>query len=195
MGKLTRVAAASLVLLLVLASARLRAEVLAVRFEGRPQFKEGNALGYFVWREDGKWKLRWTTFGALHQFNGRIVVEGGEIKSFKRIDADEKSRIVAPGRAGRVVRGPRGRVVGTTPGRPPVVQTREQDHIEQESEHVIRFATRTDDDSDGLDFEVTPGTQRLRLFLQIEGETRPAEIEVGRNNFQPREDPLVIVLR
>jgi hypothetical protein len=76
-----------------------------------------------------------------------------------------------------------------------VVASREEDRIEQETERLIRFVTRTDDDVDGLDFRVTNDTEVIRFLLEIDGVPRPAEIEVGRDNFTPNEDPLVVRLR
>jgi hypothetical protein len=175
----------------VLASTPLSADVDAGRFPGRPEFKEGKALGYFVWRDGDTWKVRWTTFGAEHVFNGRVILEGGEIESLKRVDLDTERRVVRPGQ--RAVRGARGRVV--RPGRGAVVASREEDHVEQESETIIRWRTRTDDDADGFDFKVTRGTERLRFALQIDEKARPEEVEVGRDNFKPNESPLVVRLR
>ena len=51
------------------------AQLPAETFDGRPTYKEGKALGYFVWRDGDTWKRRWMTFGANHKFNGRIVVD------------------------------------------------------------------------------------------------------------------------
>ena len=166
------------------------AQTLAARFDGRPEFKEGKALGYFIWRDGDTWKLRWTTFGAQHGFNGRIVLEGGEIKSFKRIDVDEERKVLRPGSPTRVVRGPAGRVRAVRPGRAPVVAERTEDKIEQEDEHTLRWLTRTDDDVDGIDFKVTESTVVIRFNLMIDGEARPAEVEVGKGNFKPNENPV-----
>ena len=177
--------------LVVLVPAPLLADVDASRFTGRPVFKEGKALGYFVWRDGDTWKVRWTTFGADHVFTGRLIVEGGQIESLKRVDLDTERRVIRPGQ--RAVRGPRGRVV--RPGRGPVVASREEDHVEQESETVIRWRTRTDDDADGFDFKVTRGAERLRFAMQIDEKPRPEEVEVGRDNFKPNEAPLVVRLR
>ena len=179
----------------LLCTAGLFAGADASRFVGKPTFSEGNALGYFVWKDGDTWKLRWTTFGAEHRFTGRITVEGGEIRSFKRVDVDTERKVIAPGRPPRVVRGPLGRARGVAPGRAPVVATREEDHIEQETEHVIRFMTRTDDNLDGLEFKVTDATQTIRLVLEIDGVPRPEEVEVGRANFKPNESPLLIRVR
>jgi hypothetical protein len=180
---------------LVVLSPLVGADTAAVRFDGRPTFSEGKALGYFVWRDGDTWKLRWTTFGAEHVFSGRITAEGGEFRSMKRIDVDTERRVIAPGRPPRVVRGPRGGVRGVVPGRGAVVASREEDIIEQETEQLIRFRTRTDDDVDGLEFKVTDPTEILRMVLEIDGVPRPAEVEVGRNNFKPNENPLVIRFR
>jgi hypothetical protein len=181
--------------LALLASRSLVAETPLARFTGQPEFSEGDALGYFIWRDGETWKVRWTTFGAAHHFTGRIALEGGEITSFRRIDVDTERKVLAPGRAPRVVRGPRGRVVGTTRGRAPVVAAREEDRIEQETERLIRFATRTDDDLDGLEFRVSDETQILRFVLEIDGAVRAAEVEVGRENFVPNENPIVVRLQ
>lgn len=172
----------------------VHAETAAARFAGKPKFDEGKALGYFIWRDGDSWKVRWTTFGAEHRFSGRVVVEGGELRDFKRIDVDKERRVIAPGRPARVVRGPAGRVRGVRPGRAPVVASREEDHIEQETEHVLRFNTRTDDDIDGFDFKTVGGARAIRFVLEIDGRPRPAEVEVGRDNFKPAENPVVVRL-
>lgn len=173
----------------------LHAATLAARFDGKPQFKEGKALGYFVWRDGDTWKVRWTTFGAQKHFTGLVMVEGGLIQSFKRIDVDEERRVIRPGRAPRVVRGPRGRVRGVAPGRGAVVAERDEDHINQENEHEIRFSARTDDDIDGFDFKVGDRTDRIRFRLEIDGRMVADDIEIGARNIHPDEDPLVAVLR
>ncbi len=112
---------ATAIAIATLFSGAVFAATAAVRFDGKPNFKEGKALGYFVWRDGDTWKVRWTTFGAEHHFTGGVFVEGGELKSFKRIDVDEERRVIRPGRPARAVRGPRGRVRAVAPGRAPVV--------------------------------------------------------------------------
>ena len=179
-------------LALVSMPSTLQADVLVARVQGEPKFSEGKALGYFIWKDGDTWKLRWMTFGAEHRFTGRIVVEGGEIKSMKRIDVDTERKVVAPGRAGRVVRGPRGNVVGRTRGRGAVVASKEEDKIEQETEQVIRFNTATDEDIDGVNFELKGNPRLVRFVLEIDGKPRPEEVEVGRTNFKPNENPLVV---
>jgi hypothetical protein len=181
--------------LLAVTSTTMLADTPSARFDGRPEFSEGKALGYFVWREGGTWKVRWTTFGAEHRFSGRVTVEGGELRSFKRVDVDEERRLIRPGRPAHVVRGPRGRARGVAGGRAPIVATRVEDRMEQETEHLIRFNTQTDDDLDGFDFKVTGEARVLRFVLEIDGVPRPLEVEVGRDNFKPRDEPLVVRLR
>ena len=171
------------------------AETARARFDGKPKFDDGKALGYFIWLDGDTWKVRWTTFGAEHRFNGRVSIEGTEFQSFKRIDVDTERRVIAPGRPTRVVRGPRGRVRAVAPGRGPVVASREEDHMVQENEHLLRFLTRTDDDIDGFDFKLKEDRGILRFVLEIDGVQRPAEIEVGKSNFKPMEDPVVVNLR
>ena len=180
----------TLVMLVAAIAPIASAQTLAARFDGRPEFKEGKAYGYFIWRDGDTWKLRWTTFGAEHRFNGRIVLEGGEIKSFKRIDVDEERKVIRPGYAPRVVRGPAGRVRGVRPGRAPVVAERTEDKIEQEDERTLLWLTRTNDDIDGVDFKVTESTVVIRFNLMIDGEAKPAEVEVGKENFKPNENPV-----
>lgn len=183
------------VLLTLSAVSSASAQTAAVRFDGRPTFKEGKALGYFIWRDGDTWKLRWTTFGSEHRFAGRVVVEGGQIASFKRIDVDEERKVIRPGSAPRVVRGPAGRVRSVRPGRAPVVAERTEDKIEQEDEHTLQWMTRTDDDVDGVDFKVTAPTVVIRFNLLIDGEAKPAEVEVGKENFKPNENPVRVRLK
>ena len=185
---------AALVLLMPMSSAVL-AQTAAFRFDGRPTFKEGKALGYFIWRDSDTWKVRWTTFGAEHRFSGRVVVEGGQVSSFKRIDVDEERKVIRPGYGPTVVRGPRGRVRAVRPGRAPVVAERTEDKLEQEDEHTLVWLTQTDDDVDGIDFKVTDSTVVIRFNLLIDGEAKPAEVEVGKENFRPNENPVRARLR
>lgn len=188
--------AAVLLAVSVLAAASPAAGQLdAAVFDGEPEFEEGDDLGYFIWRDGDTWKLRWTTFGAAHRFSGRVVVEGGEIDSFKRIDVDEERKVLRPGRSATVVRGPRGRVRTVRPGRAPVVAERTEDHFEQEDERTIVFTTETDDDIDGLDVKVTDESQSVRFFLRIDGEERPEEIEIGAGNLRATRVPVYVRLR
>ena len=175
---------------LVAIAPAVSAQTLAARFDGRPEFKEGKAYGYFVWRDGDTWKVRWTTFGAEHRFNGRIALEGGEIKSFKRIDVDEERKVIRAGSAPRAIRGPAGRVRGVRPGRAPVVAERAEDKMEQEDERTLIWLTKTNDDIDGIDFKVTESTVVIRFNLQIDGEAKPTEVEVGKENFKPNENPV-----
>ncbi|MBC8086621.1 MAG: hypothetical protein H7Z40_05105 [Phycisphaerae bacterium] len=173
----------------------IHAQVPAASFEGRPAFKEGKALGYFVWHEGDTWKLRWMTFDAEHNFTGRVVVVGGEIASFKRIDLDTEREVLRPARGGSVVRGPRGRVVAARPGRAAVVTEKTIDKIQQANESTIEWQTKTDDDLDGLDFKVTAPASRLRFVLLIDGKAQSHEVEVGRTNIKPGTSPLVVQLK
>lgn len=172
----------------------LDASTESAAFDGRPKFSEGEGRGYYLWRDGDTWHVRWTTFGGQHRFTGRVHAEGGDLKALKRVDVDAERRVVAPGRPPHVAVGPRGRahVVG---GRPARVAVREEDHIQFDGDRAIRFTTRTDDDIDGFDFKVTDGVRVLRFNLEIDGAPRPAEIEIGKRNFKPREDPLVVHLR
>ena len=186
---------AALAIALAVAGNSAAAQTPAEQFDGKPEFKEGKALGYFIWRDGDTWKIRWMTFGAQHRMNGRVVVEGGEIKSFKRIDVDKEREVIRPGHAGTVVRGPRGRVRGVTPGVAPVVREKELDKIEQESETIVRWMTNTNDDLDGVDVKVTESATGLMFNLQIEGKPVPNEVEVGKTNFKPGVLPLRVRLK
>jgi hypothetical protein len=76
------------------------------------------------------------------------------------------------------------------PGRAPVVAERIEDKIEQEDEHTLQWLTQTDDDVDGIDFKVTGSAVVIRFNLMIDGEPKPAEVEVGKENFKPNENPV-----
>jgi hypothetical protein len=159
-------------------------------FEGRPAFKEGTNRCYFVWREGRDWHVRWTTRGNLLRFSGQVRAEEGELQSLKRIDVEVERRVIRPG--GPVVaRGPWGRP-RVVAGRPPVVATREQDHIQKDGDRRIVFLARTDDDIDGFDFKVDKKVRTLHFILEIEGKTRTEEVEVGRSNVHPLHNPFLV---
>jgi len=164
-------------------------------FEGKPSFKEGRDLGYYVWTDGDTWHVRWTTMGAMRHFTGTVTSEGGELKSLKRIDVEAERKVIHPGRAPHVVRGPRGRPRGVAGGRPAVVETREQDHIQMDGDHRIRFNARTDDDIDGYDFKLSRDVRALRFVLEIDGASRAVDVETGRNNRHPEQNPFIVQLR
>jgi hypothetical protein len=163
-------------------------------FDGRPAFEEGQERSYYVWRDGRKWHVRWTTMGALRHFTGTVSATGGDLDDLKRIDVETERRVIAAGRPSRVVRGPRGRV-RVAPGRGPVVASRDQDHVTREGDRLIRFSARTDADIDGFDFEIDDEVRELQFTLRIEGETRAADVEVGRHNRHPAANPFVVRLR
>jgi hypothetical protein len=164
-------------------------------FIGKPSIEEGDALGYFVWKTGDTWHVRWTTFGGLRRFTGRVTaLGGGDIDSLKRIDVETERRVIRPGRAPHVVRGPRGRahVVG---GRPPVVAQTEQDRIEKENHNNIVFRSMTDDDLDGFDFKIDDKVDRVRLLLEIDGESKASFVKIGPYKSSVETNPLVIQVR
>jgi hypothetical protein len=188
-----RTLALLLPVVLLLPSTQLRAQGGAAQFDGRPAFAEDTELGYYVWRDEDGWHLRWTTKGTQRRFHGSVIAEGGELKSLKRIDVESERRVLYAGRRPRVVVGPRGRA-HVAPGRAPVVVTREQDHIDKDGDHAIVFATLTDD-IDGFNFRVDDKVEVLRFVLDIDGQPRPNLVETGRENRKPGRLPLVVRLR
>jgi hypothetical protein len=185
----------ALVLMVVCLAAIPAGAIPPGTFDGKPTFKEGDSFGYYLWRDGDTWKIRWTTFGANRHFTGSVHADGGELYDLKRIDVDEERRVIAPGRPARVVRGPRGRVVGVRPGRGAVVAERTEDHIAREDAATIVYSTKTDDDIDGFDFKVRGGGERVRFVLKIDGASRPVDVHIGRGNTHPVDDPFVVVLR
>ena len=176
---------------LLLSATPARAQVQP--FEGRPTFAEDTELGYYVWRDEDGWHLRWTTKGAQRRFTGSVTSEGGELKSLKRVDVESERRVLYPGRPAHVWVGPRGRA-HVAPGRAPVVVSRDQDHIDKDGDHAIVFSTLTDD-IDGFNFKVDDKVEVLRFVLEIAGQPRPNLVETGRDNRKPGRLPLVVQLK
>ena len=163
-------------------------------YDGRPAFREGWDFGYYVWRDGTRWHVRWTTRGATHHFSGHVVAEGGRLDDLKRIDVETESRVVRPGRAPHVVRGPRGRA-RVAPGHGAVVATRAQDHVDLDDHRRIDFSAKTDDDIDGFDFDAKDGVDALRFTLEIDGRSRAQDVEIGRDNAHPSGNPFVAKLK
>lgn len=163
-------------------------------FDGRPDFAAGADLGYFVWRDGNEWHVRWTTQGLTRHFTGSVTAEGGDLRALERIDVEKESRVVAPGRRGHVVRGPRGRV-HVKPGRGPLVATTEQDKIAKEGDRHIVWSSRTTADIDGFDFKVEEDARALRFVLAVDGETKASDVVIGRNNRRSAKNPFQVELR
>ena len=179
---------------LVHLSASLGAAVDPARFEGRPVFREGFDRGYYVWSDGREWHVRWTTPGRLLDFTGQVIADGGKLNDLDRVDLEKESRVVRTGSRPVVVRGPRGRLRTERRGTTAVV-TREQDKVEKDGDRTIRFRARTDADLDGFDFTVDRNVTALRFVLEIEGQSRPTDVEVGRNNARVDGNPFTVTLR
>jgi hypothetical protein len=164
------------------------------RFDGRPAFTEGSDLGYFVWRDGDTWHVRWTTKGAARRFTGSVTADGGDLKSLKRIDVEEERRVLAPGTPAHMWRGPHGRL-HMAPGHGPVVAERKQDKIEKDSDRRIFWISRTDADIDGFDFKVDRDVTHLRFALEVDGESRAGQVELGAANASPQQNPFSVDLR
>ena len=169
-------------------------QVQVADFDGRPVFSEGADLGYYLWKEADTWRVRWTTKGVMRHFAGAVTAEGGKLKSLKRVDVETERKVLYPGRPGHLYVGPRGHL-RTTPGRAPVVVSRDQDKIEKDGDSRIVFTARTDDDIDGFDFKTDDKVITLRFQLQIDGKPLPGLVEIGRNNQKATGLPLVVQLR
>ncbi len=174
-------------------SSELRADAKGL-FEGRPAFKEGIDRGYYVWHDNDGWHVRWMTFGQGRTFTGSVVAEGGELKSLERVDIDSESRFVTRRTGPTVVRGPRGRRRVAPGGTRTTVVSRDEDHIEKDGDRRIVFRTHTTDDLDGFDFKVDKHTRTLRFVLEVAGESRAVDVEVGARNQRPSGNPFAVNL-
>ena len=171
--------------------ASTNAQAQAEQYDGRPTFAEDTELGYYIWREDDTWKVRWSTLGTMRNFAGLVEAEGGKVRSLKRIDVESETRYF-PGRRVRVVTGPRGRT-HVRGGRAPVAVSREQDKIEKDGDSKITFNARTDD-IDGFDFKVDEKVTSIRFVLEVNGRPVPNRVEVGKDNYKPGTLPLIVKL-
>ncbi|MFA4844227.1 MAG: FlgD immunoglobulin-like domain containing protein [Candidatus Margulisiibacteriota bacterium] len=50
--------------------------ILGAPFIGKPDYKAGTDLGYFIWSDDDGYHLRWSADGNNHKFTGSIVLVG-----------------------------------------------------------------------------------------------------------------------
>jgi peptidoglycan hydrolase-like protein with peptidoglycan-binding domain len=58
---------------------------------GQPSFMGvGSTHRYIIWREGNLWNIRTTTAGQMHDFDGRIVANGGTIRSINRTGSLEQ---------------------------------------------------------------------------------------------------------
>ena len=163
-------------------------------FRGEPSVTPGFDRGYFVWLDDDRWYVCWTTQGKMRRFKGTVLADSGKIKSLKRIDVEKVSKVVRRGRAPRVAVGPRGRA-HVTGGRAPVVATKKQDKIEKDGDRKIWFNSRTDGDLDGFSFKVDENVETLKLRLEVDGKAKPAMVRLGKQGKTPRKNPFQIKLR
>ena len=179
---------------LFLSAAGLGAVAGDARFEGRPEFRAGFDRGYYVWSDGNEWHVRWTTQGRALSFTGQVIAEGGKLTDLDRVDLERESRLVRTGSRPVLVRGPYGGAQMERRATTAVV-THEQDKVNKDGDRTIRFRARTDADIDGFDFEVDKNVRALRFVLEIDGQSRPVDVEVGRNNAVAVGNPFTVTLQ
>lgn len=179
---------------LLLSAAGLGAVAGDARFEGRPEFRAGFDRGYYVWSDGNQWHVRWTTQGKTQSFTGQVIADGGKLTDLDRVDLERESRLVRTGSHPVLVRGRYGAVHAERRATTAVV-THEQDHVDKDGDRTIRFRARTDADIDGFDFEVDKYVRALRFVLEIDGQSRPVDVEVGRNNARVVGNPFTVTLQ
>jgi hypothetical protein len=74
------------------------------------------------------------------------------------------------------------------------VVERKQDIIEKDGDYRIVFTAATNNDIDGFDFNVDDKVTLLRFVLQIDGQSLPRQVEIGKENRNATTLPLVAVL-
>lgn len=61
-------------------------------WKGRPEIKEGEVKGYFIWEDGDGLHARWTTKGGRSIFAGTVTCDG-EFMQFEAVKKDEKDLI------------------------------------------------------------------------------------------------------
>jgi hypothetical protein len=61
-------------------------------WKGRPEIKEGEVKGYFIWEDGDGFHARWTTKGGKSIFSGTVTCDG-EFMQFEAVKKDEKDLI------------------------------------------------------------------------------------------------------
>jgi flagellar hook assembly protein FlgD len=46
---------------------------------GRPDYRAGADLGYFIWEDEQVWHIRWSSDGTSHHFTGNLIALGGSL--------------------------------------------------------------------------------------------------------------------
>jgi len=71
-----------------------RATVAQPSATGRPASLDGNEGGFWIWRDGKGWHLRTTTAGGKHQFAGKVVGRGSQLKDVQsaKVESGDKIR-------------------------------------------------------------------------------------------------------
>ena len=56
-------------------------------FVGKPDYKPGTDLGYFIWSDEAGYHIRWSADGSSHKFTGNIITIGGNITPLPSLPA------------------------------------------------------------------------------------------------------------
>jgi len=157
-------------------------------YDGQPRFDQGDA--YHVWRDGGKWHLRWVAAEHAREFKGVVEVTGGAFKSVKENDSEKEALAFLPSMRRLTVTTDR-----ADPGiRIPDAPSANRATIRQDGAARIVFESRTTNSIGGFDFVPDDSVASIQIDLLIDRKSTPGMVRLGKNSKKATELPLTVSL-
>jgi hypothetical protein len=157
-------------------------------YDGQPRFDQGDA--YHLWRDGGKWHLRWVAAEHGREFKGVVAVTGGTFKSVKENDSEKETLAFLPSLQRLTVTTDR-----VDPGiRIPDAPSANRATIRQDGTDKIVFESRTTNSIGGFDFVPDDSVTAIQIDLLIDKRSTPGMVRLGKSSKKATELPLTVSL-
>lgn len=157
-------------------------------YDGQPRFDQGDA--YYVWKDGGKWHLRWVAADRAREFKGVVAVTGGTIKSFQENDSEKETLAFLSSQRRITVSMDR-----ADPGlRVPEVPSVNRAAIQKDGIDKIVFEARTTNSIGGFDFLPDDSAATIQLDLLIDKKSTPGMVRLGKGSKKASALPLTVSL-
>jgi hypothetical protein len=157
-------------------------------YDGQPRFDQGD--GYYLWKGDGKWHLRWVASDRARELKGIVAATGGKLTNLKENDSEKETIAFLSWQRRLTVSTDR-----ADPGiRIPDAPSANRAAIRPDGDDKIVFEARTTNSIGGFDFTPDDSVTSLQVDLLLDKKSTPGFVRLGKSSKKANELPLIISL-
>lgn len=157
-------------------------------YDGRPRFDQGDA--FHVYKDGGKWHLRWVAADRAREFKGVVAATGGKLTNLQENDSEKETLTFLSSQRRMSVGNDR-----NDPGiRVPDAPSVNKKLIRPDGPDKIVFEALATNAIGGFDFVPDDSVTSIQIDLLLDKRSSPPFVRLGKGSKRAGALPLVIDL-